>query len=69
VKNGMTPLEAIHSATAVAAEAIGLGREVGRVAEGYAADLLAVTGEPAASIGALAEVRMVLARGAIIKAP
>jgi len=69
VKNGMTPLEAIHSATAVAAEAIGLGREVGRVAEGYAADLLAVAGEPAASIGALAEVRMVLARGAIIKAP
>jgi len=69
VKNGMTPLEAIHSATAVAAEAIGLGREIGRVAEGYAADLLAVAGEPAASIGALAEVRMVLARGAIIKAP
>src|SRR5215470_5206246 len=69
VQNGMTPLEAIHSATAVAAEAIGLGREIGRIAEGYAADLLAVAGDPAAKIGALAEVRMVLARGAIIKAP
>src|SRR5215813_4993518 len=69
VKYGMTPLETIHSATAVAAEAIGLGREVGRVAEGYVADLLAVAGEPAATIGALASVRMVLARGAIIKAP
>src|SRR5215472_206162 len=54
VKYGMTPLETIHSATAVAAEAIGLGREIGRVAEGYVADLLAVAGEPAATIGALA---------------
>src|SRR5262249_31644345 len=69
VKNGMTPLEAIHSATAVAAEAVGLGRAGGRVAPGYAADLLAVAGGPAANIGALAEVRMVLARGASIKAP
>jgi len=69
VKYGMTPLEAIRSATSVAAEALGLGSETGRVAEGHAADLLAVTGDPVERIGALGDVRLVLARGAIIKSP
>ena len=69
VKYGMTPLEAIRSATSVAAEAIGLGGETGRLAEGHAADLLAVAGDPAEGIGALGDVRLVLARGAIIKSP
>jgi imidazolonepropionase-like amidohydrolase len=69
VKYGMTPLEAIRSATSMAAEALGLGGETGRLAEGHAADLLAVTGDPAERIGALGDVRLVLARGAIIKSP
>jgi imidazolonepropionase-like amidohydrolase len=69
VKYGMTPLEAIHSATSVAADALGLAGETGRLAAGYAADLLAVAGDPAERIGALADVRLVLARGAIIKSP
>ena len=69
VKYGMTALEAIRSATLVAAEALGLGGETGRLAEGHAADLLAVTGDPAERIGALSDVRLVLARGAIIRSP
>jgi imidazolonepropionase-like amidohydrolase len=69
VKYGMTPLEAIRSATSVAAEAIGLGGETGRLGEGHSADLLAVSGDPAERIGALGDVRLVLARGAIIKSP
>ncbi len=69
VKYGMSPLEAIRAATTVAADALGLGDETGRVAEGYAADLLAVAGQPADRIGALADVRLVLARGAIIRSP
>lgn len=69
VKYGMTPLEAIRSATSMAAEALGLDGETGRLAEGHAADLLAVTGDPAERIGALGDVRLVLARGAIIKSP
>ena len=69
VKYGMTPLEAIRSATSVAADALGLGGETGRLAEGLAADLLAVTGDPAERIGALSDVRLVLARGAIIRSP
>lgn len=69
VKYGMTPLEAIRSATSVAAEALGLGGETGRVEPGYAADLLAVAGQPGERIGALGDVRLVLARGAVVKAP
>ena len=69
VKYGMSPLEAIRSATTVAADALGLGGETGRVAEGYVADLLAVAGQAAERIGALADVRLVLARGTIIKSP
>jgi imidazolonepropionase-like amidohydrolase len=69
VEHGMTPLGALHSATSVAADALGLGGETGRIAEGYAADLLAVAGQPAERIGALSDVRLVLARGAIIKSP
>jgi imidazolonepropionase-like amidohydrolase len=63
VKYGMSPLEAIRAATSVAAEALGLGAETGRIAPGLGADLLAVAGNPAERIGALADVRMVLARG------
>jgi imidazolonepropionase-like amidohydrolase len=69
VKYGMPPLEAIRSATSVAAEALGLDGETGRVAAGYAADLLAVAGHPEERIGALGDVRLVLARGAIINSP
>ena len=69
VKYGMTPLEAIRSATSVAAEALGLGGETGRVAAGYAADLLAVAGQSAERIGALGDVRLVRARGAIFRSP
>ena len=69
VKYGMTPLEAIRSATSVAAEALGLGGETGRVEPGYAADLLAVARQPGERIGALGDVRLVLARGAVVKAP
>jgi imidazolonepropionase-like amidohydrolase len=63
VKHGMSPLEVIRAATSVAAEALGLGAETGRVAPGLAADLVAVAGNPAERIQALGDVRLVLARG------
>ncbi len=63
VKCGMTPLQAIRSATSVAAEALGLGAEIGRIAPGYAADLVAVDGDPAERVEALADVRMVFVGG------
>jgi imidazolonepropionase-like amidohydrolase len=61
VKYGMTPLQAIRSATTVAAECLGLGTVTGRITPGYAADLIAVAGDPAERIQALADPRLVLA--------
>ena len=43
---GMTPLQALQSATTVAAEVMGLGYEVGKIEAGYAADFIAVKGNP-----------------------
>jgi imidazolonepropionase-like amidohydrolase len=68
VKYGMSPLEAIRAATSVAAEALGLGGETGRIEPGLAADLLVVAGNPAERIQALGDVRMVLARGRVARA-
>ena len=42
VEQGMTPLEAIRSATLVAAEVMGLGGEIGVVGSGALADLIAL---------------------------
>lgn len=66
VKYGMTPLEAIRSATGTAAECLGLGEVTGRVAPGYAADLIAVAGDPAERIEALADLKLVLVNGRAI---
>jgi imidazolonepropionase-like amidohydrolase len=63
VRYGMTPLEAIRAATTTAADCLGLGDTIGRVAPGYAADLIAVAGDPAERIEALGELRLVLVGG------
>ncbi|HEX4994201.1 MAG TPA: amidohydrolase family protein [Methylomirabilota bacterium] len=67
VKYGMTPLEAIRSATVTAAACLGLGEVTGRVAPGYAADLIAVAGDPAERIEALADLKLVLVNGRAIE--
>ena len=66
VKYGMTPLEAIRAATVTAADCLGLGEVTGRVAPGYAADLIAVAGDPAERIETLADLKLVLVNGRII---
>ena len=66
VKYGMTPLEAIRSATVTAADCLGLGEVTGRVAPGYAADLIAVAGDPAERLETLADLKLVLVNGRII---
>jgi imidazolonepropionase-like amidohydrolase len=69
VKYGMSPLEAIRSATTIAADCLGLAGVTGRVAPGHAADLIAVAGDPAERIEALADLRLVLANGRTILRP
>src|SRR5699024_6680161 len=43
---GLPPVEVLHAATTRAAEALGLGDRTGQLAAGYAADLIAVGGDP-----------------------
>lgn len=64
---GMTPAQALASATTDAAELLGLQNEVGRIAPGYSADMIAVDGDPFANIRVLEKVGFVMVRGRVIE--
>ena len=61
---GMTPLQALQSATTVAAEVMGLGYDVGKIEAGYAADFVAVKGNPIEQIELL-EVPSAVIKGGV----
>jgi imidazolonepropionase-like amidohydrolase len=67
VRYGMTPSAAVRSATVVAAELMGWGDRVGRLARGYAADLVAVAGDPLADVGVFSDVPIVMKGGIIVR--
>jgi imidazolonepropionase-like amidohydrolase len=69
VQLGMTPLEAIRSATRVAAELLGLSGQVGSIEKGAFADLIAVSGDPLQDVAVLTKVDFVMKGGEVIKAP
>ena len=54
VERGLSPMQAIQTATGWAAECIGLGKEIGTVEKGKQADLLAVAGDPLKSVSVCA---------------
>ena len=64
---GMTPLEIIRAATVNGAELLGLKEEIGALEPGFAADLIAVDGDPLADITALENVRFVMKEGRIVR--
>ncbi len=64
---GMTPPQALRSATATAARAIGLEAVKGRIAPGADADLLGVGGNPLADIGTLTNVEAVYRAGVKVR--
>jgi imidazolonepropionase-like amidohydrolase len=63
VQAGMTPMEAIQSATLVPARAMGLEQESGTLRPGLRADVLVVDGDPLARISDTRKVRLVVAGG------
>jgi len=69
VRFGMTPMQAIRSATSDAAEAMGLAGEVGAIAPGRSADMIAVAGDPLADVSVLTRVAGVIKAGKLVKAP
>ncbi|HYC32976.1 MAG TPA: amidohydrolase family protein [Gemmatimonadales bacterium] len=69
VEYGMTPLDALRAATSGNAGLFHLDREVGRIAPGLRADLLAVDGDPTRQIAALRRVRLVVAAGQPVPRP
>ena len=67
VSAGMPPMEAIQSATLVAAEVIGAEERLGSIEIGKLADLVAVEGDPIADIGLLQKVTFVMKEGVVYK--
>ena len=64
---GQPPLDAIASATSIAAQALGMGDRIGAVARGMLADLIAVDGDPLKDITALRRVVFVMKDGRLMK--
>ena len=62
----MSPAQALRAATAAAAEALGLGAEIGTLEKGKRADFLALDGDPLEDIRALCSVRAVYRDGTAV---
>ncbi|MEO5798193.1 MAG: amidohydrolase family protein [Gemmatimonadales bacterium] len=67
VKSGMTAMQAIKSATTVAADLLGQSRNLGSLQVGRFADIIAVKGDPLADITELARVTFVMKGGVVVR--
>ena len=67
VKYGLTPARAIRAATSDAALLLGRPNDIGRIAPGYYADLIAVTADPLEDVNALLKVGFVMKGGKVFK--
>lgn len=67
VHAGLSPLEALNSATVVAAKACGLSDQVGTLEPGKSADFVGVSGDPLHDISALRNIDTVVIQGALAK--
>jgi imidazolonepropionase-like amidohydrolase len=69
IERGMRPMDAIRSATSVAAHHMGLSRDIGAIVSGRTADLIAVRGDPLTDPKRLRQVDVVIQGGTVIKLP
>ena len=67
VKYGMTPMQAIQSATTSAADLLGHSDIVGSIKPGKFADVIAVSGDPLQDVSALEKVAFVMKDGKVYK--
>lgn len=66
-EGGQDPMDAIVSATSLAAASLELEETVGTLAPGFEADVIAVAGDPTTDIGALEHVVLVMRRGVVYR--
>lgn len=67
VKAGLTPAQALATATTTAAALLGMDKDLGRIAPGFLADLIAVEGDPLQKIDVLfTNVRWVMREGRVL---
>jgi imidazolonepropionase-like amidohydrolase len=69
VNYGMTPLQAIQSATIQAADLMGMSGDVGTLKSGAFADMIAVTGNPLDDVTLLGDVDFVMKGGTVYRSP
>jgi imidazolonepropionase-like amidohydrolase len=69
VDAGMSPADAIRSATSWAAELLGIGGEAGTLAVGRRADIIAVSGDPLGDVRVLERVEFVMKAGRVFVSP
>ena len=69
VDHGMSPVQALLSATSVNAKVLKLDDKLGRVKPGLLADLIAVEGDPTQEIAAVRKVRLVMKGGVLYREP
>jgi imidazolonepropionase-like amidohydrolase len=67
VSLGMAPMDAIQSATSRAADLLDMKGEIGTIAPGAFAEVIAVSGDPLKDIGELGRVRFVMHNGSVFK--
>jgi imidazolonepropionase-like amidohydrolase len=67
VKYGMTPMQAIQSATSLAADLLGRSNELGSIKPGKNADVIAVSGDPLENVSVLENVQFVMKDGKVYK--
>ena len=69
VRYGMTPMQAIQSATVVSAQLMRRERDIGALSPGHYGDMIAVAGDPLQNIRVLEDVKGVIKGGEVVKSP